>query len=103
MLRVDFHDASSTVIMRIEGRFVGAYAEDTQNLVKRNLPLKIVVDVTEVTFVDQVGEEVLSWFARVGAKFLADSSYSRDICGRLHLPKTAKRFPSSGQVTALAE
>ena len=102
MLRVEFHDTSNTVVMRIEGRFVGEYAEETQNMVKRNLPLRIVVDVSEVTFVDSVGEAVLSWLAQAGAKFLADSSYARDVCERLRLPKTRKRIPSNGQV-AFAE
>ena len=121
MLRVEFHDKSNTVVMRIEGRFVGEYAEETRQMVKRNLPqldaaeaeanrangavkfasrtiFKIVVDVSEVTFVDDVGEQVLTWLGRAGAKFLADSSYARDVCERLHLPKSRKRTPSNGRV-----
>ncbi len=126
MLRVEFHDMSNTVVMRIEGRFVGEYAEETRQMVKRNLPqlhaaeaeanrsnvamkfasrtiFKIVVDVSEVTFVDDAGEQVLTWLGRAGAKFLADSSYARDVCERLHLPKTRKRTPSKGQVKAFAD
>src|SRR5512133_1941121 len=103
MLRVEFRDAPNRVIMRMEGRFVGEYAEETKNLVNRNLPARIVVDLSEVTFVDGVGEQVLSWLSQIGAKFLADSSYARDICERLRLPKARKRITSPRQATAFAD
>jgi hypothetical protein len=48
--------------------------------------LKLVVDVTEVMFIDATGEEVLSLMKRLGARFVADTSYSGDICERLDLP-----------------
>lgn len=45
----------------------------------------LVVDLTEVTFVDSVGEQVLLFFGQFGAEFVAETSYSLDICERLHL------------------
>ena len=33
MLGVEVHDASNTTWLRVEGRFVGAFAEDTKALV----------------------------------------------------------------------
>ena len=35
MLRVEFQDVGETVTMRLEGRFVGPFAEDTRDLLTR--------------------------------------------------------------------
>jgi hypothetical protein len=87
MLRVEVHDASSTTWLRVEGRFVGAFAEDTKAMVVRcKLPSHLVVDLSELMFVDAEGEEVLLWLARIGAQFVANSFYSLDVCERLRLP-----------------
>lgn len=51
-----------------------------------NTELPLVGDLTDVTFVDSVGEGVLSFFGRLGAEFIADNAYARDLCERLNLP-----------------
>ena len=87
MLRVELHDASNSIWLRVEGRFVGAFAEEARTLVLHcKLPWKLVVDLSEITFVDVGGEQVLSWLGRIGAQFVANSCYSLDVCDRLHLP-----------------
>jgi hypothetical protein len=92
MLRVEFQDVGSTVTMRLEGRFVGAFAEDTRDLVTRcKIPPRLVVNLSEVTFVDAVGEEVLLWLARIGGEFVAENCYPLHVCGRLHLAMAPKR------------
>ena len=99
MLRVEFQDVGKTVTMRLQGRFVGPFAEDTRDLVtSRKIPPRLVVNLSEVTFVDAVGEEMLSWLARIGGKFVADNCYPLHVCERLHLPMAPKRaggVPSS--------
>jgi hypothetical protein len=92
MLRVELEEAGKTVIMRLEGRFVGPFAEDTRDLLmNRNTPPRLVVNLSEVTFVDAAGEEMLSWLARIGGKFIADNCYPLHVCERLHLPMAPKR------------
>jgi anti-anti-sigma regulatory factor len=87
MLRVEFKDAANTLTLRMEGRLVGTFAEEVRKLVARStLPRRLVVDMSEVTFVDTAGEQVLAWLARVGAEFVAESSYPRHVCDGLHLP-----------------
>ncbi len=87
MLRVEMHDAANAKVMRLEGRFIGDYAEYTRTLVTRSeTDMRLVVDLTEVTAVDSVGEEVLSFFGRLGAEFIADDVYGRYLCERLRLP-----------------
>ena len=92
MLRVEYHDIGNTVTMRLEGRFVGPFAKDTRDLVMRcKIPLRLIVNLSEVTFVDAIGEEALSWLARIGGEFVAENCYPLHVCERLHLPMAPKR------------
>jgi len=87
MLRMDFHELPDSFAMRMEGRFVGDFAEHARMLVARSkVPSSFVADLSDVTFDDATGEEVLVWFKEVGVKFVADSAYSADVCDRLQLP-----------------
>ena len=86
MFRVEMHHGAHALVMKIEGQLSGNYAEHARTLVTRcNTELPLVVDLIDVTFVDSVGEEVLSLFGRLGAEFIADNAYSRDLCERLNL------------------
>src|ERR1700757_720325 len=92
MLRVEIQGSPDTLILKLEGRFTGDDAEHTRTLLAHCLAgVKLVVDLTEVTFIDSVGEEVLSFFGRLGAEFAASTSYTLDVCERLHL-----RIPRDG-------
>jgi anti-anti-sigma regulatory factor len=92
MLRVEFQEVGNTATLRLEGRLVGEFAKDARNLVTRcKVPLRLVVNLSEVTFVDLMGEEVLLWLARVGGEFVAENCYPLHVCERLHLPMASKR------------
>jgi hypothetical protein len=92
MLRVEFQDVGETVTMRLEGRFVGPFAEDTRDLLTRcKVPVRLIVNLSEVTFVDALGEEMLSWLARIGGEFIADNCYPVHVCERLRLPMAPRR------------
>ena len=86
MLRIETLDSSLGVRLKFEGRFAGDDAQNTRALLTR-CPngMALVVDLTEVTFVDSVGEEVLSFFGQFGAQFIAETSYALDVCERLDL------------------
>ena len=86
MLRVEMHDSANSLTLKLEGRFTGDDAENTRTLVTRcREGMRLVVDLIDVTFIDSVGEEVLSFFGRFGGEFVAPTSYTLDICERLHL------------------
>ncbi len=86
MFRITLKERPTGVTMRIEGRLIADFAEQAKELiVGQNLPADLVVDVSEVTFADSAGEEALMWLSGVGAKFVADGSYSLHLCERLHL------------------
>ena len=89
MFRLAMHNGSGTSVMKIEGQLSGDYAEYTRTLLARcDTRMKLVVDLTDVTFVDSVGEDALLLCARFGAEFIADTAYARDLCERLKLPLT---------------
>ena len=87
MLRVQTQELDGALICRLEGRLTSHGAEEVRTLVMRcDGELELVVDLTDVMFIDAIGEEVLLFVKRLGAQFVADTSYSRDVCERLQLP-----------------
>ena len=86
MLRVEIRDSAKSLSLKLEGRFTGGDAENTRTLITRcREGMRLVVDLTDVTFIDPLGEEALSFFGRFGAEFAASTSYTLDVCERLHL------------------
>ena len=91
MLRVDMHNSDHIVILKLEGRLTGEGADHVRTLATRcPTQMRLMVDLTDITFTDSVGEEVLSLFGRFGAEFVAETSYALDICERLQLPLAGK-------------
>jgi hypothetical protein len=84
ILRVEFsHDANGTVLLRLQGRLVGVYAEDARiTMARYQVPQKVVVELTELTFIDSSGEDLLLWLDRIGTEFIADNVYCRAVCER---------------------
>ena len=88
MFRISFEERPTGVTMRIEGRFAGHFASEARQLVAvRNLPSHLVVDLSDVTFVDSAGEDALTWLKTIGVAFIADTSYSLHLCERLQLAR----------------
>ena len=92
MLRVEMHDAVDALIMRLDGRFTEKCANQLHALVTHcKTSMRLVVDLSEVTFVDSIGEVALLWLKGVGAEFVAKNPHALDLCERLHLPLFRKR------------
>jgi hypothetical protein len=84
MLRVDIRKSDDTWYILLEGRLTGDDAEHARMLITRcPVGVKLIVDLTEVVFIDNVGEEALSSHGRFGAAFVAPNSYTLDVCERL--------------------
>ena len=99
MLRVEIQDLLNASIVRLEGRLAGDWADHVRMLMTdRHTGMRLVVDLTEVTFVDGMGEEVLWLLKRLGAEFVADTSYTLDVCERLHLPLAGQDLSLTGSV-----
>ncbi len=96
MLRVQTEEIDGALICRLEGRFTGKGAEEVRTLVTRcDSKLELVVDLTDVMFVDAIGEEVLLFVKKLGAQFVAETSYSRDVCEQLYLPLVGTQEPNA--------
>jgi hypothetical protein len=92
MLRVEMHDGDGTLVMRFYGRLTAEYGEQIRTLVTRCSPeTRLVVDLTEVTFIDAEGEHVLSSIGQQRGEFIAENAYAKDVCERLHLPLARNR------------
>lgn len=86
MVRVQFHEKDDTTTMSIEGRFVGRYAEDARSLLaSKEIPGKLIIDLSELSWADLIGEEVLCWLGSIGCKFVAGNAYSSFLCEKLRL------------------
>ena len=93
MLRVQTQELDGALTCRLEGRFTSKGAEEVRTLVTCcDNKLELIVDLTDVLFIDAIGEEVLLFVKRLGAQFVAETSYSRDVCERLQLPFIGKRM-----------
>ncbi len=115
MLRAEFNQSNSGLILKLEGRLASAWAVQVKSLVSRHFVTNgLSVDMSEVTYVDSVGEQLLLWLHGLNAKFVADTCYVRAICERLrltlkgdahrpgpsptelHSPQTAAPLPRAG-------
>jgi len=86
MLRAEFDRRSNGLTLKLEGRLVAAWAVQVKSLLSRHfVPNGLLVDMSEVSYVDSVGEQLLLWLRDLQAEFVAESCYARDMCERLHL------------------
>jgi hypothetical protein len=90
MLRVEIQELDGVLICRVQGRFTGEQAEHARMLTMRcYTDMKLLVDLTDLMYVDEKGEGVLLLLKRLGAEFIAETSYSRDVCERLELEQAS--------------
>ena len=94
MLRIDRLD---TAVLRMSGRMTEGCREEVESVVGEHKDLSnTVVDLSEVTYIDRAGEQLLRWLGQCGAKFTADSSYALHVCERLQLKTSAVRTGTRG-------
>jgi len=74
MFRAEIQWSASGPTLKLEGRLVADWAEQARCLVTKDvLPQDLIVDLTEVSYIDSMGEQLLKWLASVGAVFIAGS------------------------------
>ena len=98
MFRAQIIQLANRPTLKMEGNLVGQWAEEAKSLVTDGpVPKGLIVDLTDVNYVDAVGEKVLNWLASVGASFLAKAVYSAALCEQLQLPVHGVASVSSEQ------
>ena len=92
MFRAEIQWLASGPTLKLEGKLVADWAEQARCLyvTKDVLPKGLIVDLTEVSYIDSVGEQLLKWLASVGAVFVAGSVYAFAVCDRLRLSPTQR-------------
>jgi hypothetical protein len=99
MLRFEIRNSGETSRIMLEGRLTGDDAEHVQiHITRCPVSVKLIVDLTEVVFIDIVGETVLSFLGRLGAVFVATNSYTLDVCERLNLSVTPNGISSQDEL-----
>lgn len=86
MFRIDMQRAAEHLLIRVEGKLAGAYAEHARSMIGECQGGRTVVELNDLTSIDAQGEEVLLLLKSRGAKFIAEDVYSRYLCERLRLP-----------------
>ena len=98
MFRAEILWLGSGPTLKLEGRLVADWAEQAESLVTKDvLPKGLIVDLTEVSYVDSVGEQLLKWLANTGAVFVAGSVYGFAICDRLRLSPVQSRAQAAAR------
>jgi anti-anti-sigma regulatory factor len=86
MFRAEILQVEGKQTLKIEGKLIGEWAREAKSLVvKESIPKGLIVDLTDVSCIDQVGEQVLNWFDSIGAAFVANNVYMASVCQRLGL------------------
>ena len=109
MFRAEIQWLASGPTLKLEGKLVADWAEQARCLVTKDvLPKGLMVDLTEVSYIDSVGEQLLKWLASVGAVFVAGSVYAFAVSDRLRLPpiqgiaeRHKRRHGSSGERSSI--
>jgi len=76
------------VVLRLEGRLVGPWVDELRQAVWRTSGWRqrLDIDVTDLTYVDEDGEQALSWLHRMGARFHGKGPFSQYMFERLKIP-----------------
>jgi len=109
MFRAEILWMANGPTLKMEGRVVGEWAEQARFLVTTDVvPKGLIVDLTEVSYVDSAGERLLSWLGSVGAVFVASGVYAPAVCERLGLSpvrriaeRRKRRHGSSGEISSI--
>ena len=86
MFRAEILWMANGPTLKLEGKLAADWAEQARFLVTKDvLPEGLIVDLTEVSYIDSVGEQLLQWLSNVGASFVGGNVYAIGLCDRLGL------------------
>ena len=88
MFRAQINQMADGPTLKMEGCLVAEWANEAKSLMMTSdpVPKGLIVDITDVSYIDLAGEQVLAWLASIGASFKAGGVYATSVCERLQLP-----------------
>lgn len=89
MLRITLPTSEESPVFLLEGKLAGLWVQEFIRVTSHLAPGSTAVfDLENVLYVDSSGEEALLGLNRLGAVFIAENAYGRDLCQRLRLRRT---------------
>src|SRR5215469_45101 len=99
MFRAELQWLANGLTLKMDGKLAGEWAQEARHLISTELvPKGLIVDLTDVCYVDSAGERVLTWLGSVGAVFVARNVYAIALCEKLGLA-AKHRIPTESQGT----
>jgi len=80
------NDGAGSITLKVEGRISGIWADELQRAfdeTRRSTHNPLVLDLTSVTFIDDLGKHVLKRILGLGAEFVASGCHTRCIVEEL--------------------
>ena len=94
MFRAEIQWLADGPTLKMAGKLVGEWAEEARSLVTTDVvPKGLIVDLTDVSYIDSAGQRLLIWLGSVGAVFVATNVYAAALCERLGLV-AVERMPA---------
>jgi hypothetical protein len=80
----------------LEGRLAGLWAKELIRVTSQLGPRTTAIfNLENVCYVDSLGENALLWLNRLGAAFIVENVYGKDLCQRLHLRRATEARTST--------
>src|ERR1019366_9761572 len=72
VIRAEIQWLASGPTLKFEGKLVADWAEQARCLVTKDVvPKGLIVDLTEMSYIDSAGGQLVKWVARIWAPFVA--------------------------------
>ena len=93
MLRITVTDNHDKLTLKLEGRLVEGWVQELWTVLLRTelQHRRFEVDIRDLSFADEEGEQALLWLYKMGAKFLGGGSFSEFLCNRLGIPRSQRK------------
>jgi anti-anti-sigma regulatory factor len=92
MLRITLHDSPTVLRFQLEGKLVGPWVAELrrswQTAWSVQAGRKLVIDLTDVAFIDDSGKQLLSELYELGAQFVARQPLTRAIVEQVQHGRT---------------
>lgn len=91
MLRITLLTNEESPVYVLEGRLAGMWVDELRRATREIGPkTSCLFNLEDVWYVDQFGEKVLCHLSRLGASFVTNTAYGKNLCDRLHLRRARR-------------
>ncbi len=79
VLRITTETAADEIRFTLAGKLAGPWVDEFERTwqAQPSLPRRLIIDLSEVTFIDAEGKKLLAWMHKQGADFIAAGCMTR--------------------------